>query len=156
MGRRNDEAARRQVVAQNRIQYGLGRGIEGGGGLIEQPERTPRNQQTGQRHPAALPGRQVGAWQVFDMRKPETAECLAGRRRRMAAKPLGVMQVFAGRQGALDGFGMSQIVQSLGERRVRVLHIRRFETDFALHRRQKTRENAQERGFSGAIAPNHA
>ena len=116
MGRGRDHAAARHDGVSRMPAQGLLRGgVEGGGRLVEEPERPMGHEQPGQRHPAALAGREIGHRQARGMGEAHRVERLARGERRVSEEVAGEGEVFFRRQRRFEGIPVADIVQAFGQ-----------------------------------------
>ena len=88
MGGGHNEPAARQVLSHEAGKVGLGRNVERGGRLIEQPDRSLDGDQPGDREAAPLAGRQIGGRELCNAIEADRRErSLRQRRLRPFAAP---------------------------------------------------------------------
>jgi hypothetical protein len=152
MGRRNDQPPAAEMRPHQLGQPFLARRIEGGGGLVEQPDRARRRHQAGDGEPPALAGRQVGGRQAgeavqgdgFEGREGGCNRCIVAAQIRIPE-----LEVLQHRQGRFEGVAMAEIVGLLGERRLRRATA---QLQPAMGRLQQPGDQPQQGGLPGAIS----
>lgn len=115
MGRGRDHPAILPVAFENEAQGLLGRGVEGRGRLVQEPDGPVRHQQPGQRHPAALARREIGHGQAGCMGQPHRLKGIARLQGRMPKEVAGEGEILLGCQRGLQRIAMTDVVQALGQ-----------------------------------------
>ena len=126
----------------------LGGGVEGGGRFVEEPERPVGDEQPGERHPAALPGREIGHGQARGMGEAHRVERLARGERRVSEEVAGEGEVFFRRERRFEGIPVPDIVQAFGQGPLAGI----LEADRPRFRVQAARQDVEQGGFAGAVA----
>ena len=115
MGRGDDEAPGVPMRLHEPVQDRLGGIVEGGERLVEEPDRAIGDEETRERHPPPLAGRQVPDRQAGRVREPQGREGVAGRQAVVPVEALREDEVLLGRQGALQGVAMADGMQAFRE-----------------------------------------
>ena len=149
MGGGGDHPAAVAVALEEQAQGVLGGGVEGRGGLVEEPEGPMRHQKAGERDPPALAGREIGHRQPGRMGEPDRLQGIAGRKTGITKEALGESEVLLRGQCAFEGVPVPDVVEALGQAALACP----VEKDRAGGRMKPTGQEVEEGGFSGAVAP---
>src|SRR6266849_3087063 len=151
MGRRQDQSAATEMGAHEAGQHGLRRGVEGGGRLVQKPDRARRRYQPGERQPAPLPGREVGGRKAGKPIEPDGGEGAAvSPAVPEQIRPKG--EVLVHRERWLQRVLVADIMRLLGDGE---LGIAAVEVDSPRQRAEQPGNEPQERGFAGAVPAGH-
>ncbi len=157
MGRSDDHAAIVEMRPHHRREHALRSGIERGGRLVEQPERTIDRKEPRQRGAALLSRGQIGGRQIGDSRKSEPRQgrldfsCRIARSRAVRQKRRPKFEIFSDGEARLQRIGMADIMAELGETETCLGRDR----DLSPRQGQKAGDGAQQARFAGAIRPRH-
>jgi aconitate hydratase len=160
VGGGDDDAAAGEVGAHQFGEALLARGVERGGRLVEQPDRSRGGEQAGDGKAAALAGREVGGRETgegveADARQggvhagsaASSGQC--GGRIATAEKRIPEGEVFSDREGGLQAVAVTQVMGLLGKRR---LGRPAGELQVPLRELQEAGDEPQQRGFSRTVA----
>ena len=148
MGRGRDHAAASPVAFENETQSFLGGRVEGRGRLVEEPEGPLRHQQPGERHPAALAGREIGHRQAGRVGEPHRLQGVPRLQCRVSEEVAGEGQVLLGSEGGFEGVPMAHIVQALGQGAAAGL----LQENRPGCGMQPSGQDVEERGLAGPVA----
>ena len=107
-----------------------------------------RDEQPGQRDPAALAGREIGHRQAAAWARPDRLERLARGERRAAEKVAGEGEVFFRRQRRFEGVPVADIMEAFGQGSAR----RHPRAGSRPQRAQAAGEDVEQGGFARAVA----
>jgi aconitate hydratase len=160
VGGGDDDAAAGEVGAHQFGEALLARGVERGGRLVEQPDRSRGGEQAGDGKAAALAGREVGGRETgegveADARQggvhagsaASSGQC--GGRIATAEKRIPEGEVFSDREGGLQAVAVTQVMGLRGKRR---LGRPAGELQVPLRELQEAGDEPQQRGFSRTVA----
>ena len=156
VGGQNHQAALLAMPGQVGLQLRHALLVEGGEGLVENPQRWRLQVQPGQGHAALLAGRQGVAGHVLEttqangFQRPPDRRALG--RLMQGAEP---GQVFLGGEQALDAGGVADPQQAAAQLAVLAGQGLAVEQHFAGARLHQPGEQAQQAGLAAAVGPGH-
>ena len=150
MGRSYDQAAGPEMLAHHSGEQALRSCVERGRGLVEQPQRPPRDEQPRERDSPLLARRQRAHRKIGDMGEAEPPErrepSPAARIASENARP--ELQILPRGESPLQGVGVADAMRLLAQAR---LGVAALQDEASFRKRQETRDRPQQARFARAV-----